>query len=99
MVETMDIARLKEKLIEERAVHTTEMAAARLALTKFKEALGKITGEDLQVIQEMGYSAEFIKDIQLERLEKDNDYLKEVQAQMQELLSALYDRLEREINA
>ncbi|NBH96594.1 hypothetical protein D7Y41_02615 [Anaerotruncus sp. 1XD22-93] len=95
---TFDIAKLKEKLIEERAVHATEVAAARSAMIKFKEALSGITDEDYERMRMLGYPIDMLQGIDTERFEKDGVYVREVQQAVSELLAKLYERLEAEIN-
>ena len=68
---TFDIAKLKEKLIEERAVHATEVAAARSAMIKFKEALSGITDEDGVYVREVQQAVSELLAKLYERLEAE----------------------------
>lgn len=95
----MDITKLKEQLIAERAVHAAEVAAAKDSIKRLEAELAKITAEDYEKMAGLGYSIDFLRSIDVQKLEKDREYAEYLKEEVSASLDRLVKKLEVEVNA
>lgn len=98
MVNTEEINKIKATLIGQRAVHEKEVAEAHSAVTQMKAIIDSITDEDVAAMRESGLDIEFIKNIDTDRLEQDDDYLANCKHRLENECEELYNKLKETIN-
>lgn len=94
-----DISKLRDQLIREKGIYESQMAAANQAIQKFLQVIDGITEEEYSKMSNLGYSIDFLKTIDRDRLRADNEYVAQLSAELSEKLEQLFAKLEEEVNA
>lgn len=95
----METSEIRDKLLEQRAIHQQALKAAEEELAVFERVIGSITDEQKEImIRVLGEKYFDLSIIDLQRLCKDKEYLVECQARFDVMVAGLHSYLEEEIN-
>lgn len=93
------VAALKTKLAADKAVHDRDVEAAKQATAHLQLLIDELTEDMITDLEDNGYYVRFIKDIQLDELSKNQQYLDSIKGQLDDICTKLYNTLMEEINA
>ena len=93
-----NLSEVRTELIGKKAVYEQQRANAEKTLEELKNTLNNIKEDDIAFLNEHGFNAGVLKDIDVERLSADELYLNAVKANVEELGQKLYETLLKEVS-
>jgi hypothetical protein len=88
----------KNELIAQQAISRREKEESERNIELIKEQVSKLKEEDYKILRESGISIDFLKELDYDRLLKDEEFLQSVVQQISEKTSKLYDSVMEDID-
>ena len=93
MVSVEELKSLKEKLIEERAVSQSDAKNTQQAIEKFKAGMATLGEEHFNALTAIGVNTDFIKNIDTEKMAKDQKYVDSLTIAFDEMCDKIYQEI------
>lgn len=95
----METSKIRDRLLEQRALYVASVQRAESAAKRINELIASVSEEDAQIVfNAIGFDYGEIRAFDLERMKTDTEYLKECEARLEEVITALHEYLEGALN-
>ena len=92
-----DLQELKTRLIGKKAVYENYKTQVANAKNKLHEYLSTIDEATYEYLESHGYSVDFIKNLDVDRLSSDEAYLQNTKASIESIATRLYEEILQEV--